>query len=218
MMVNLARPGWLALGLLIIGCHSITPDQAVADAPGVSTIYVVSHGWHAGIVVHRSDIPGDRWPEMQDFPNADYLEVGWGDRDFYQSRDPGLVTTLKAGLWPTDSVLHVVGFRGPVSGYFPHSQVIALPISRDGLARLIAFIDDAHDRPDRTPLRSLNPGLYGDSRYYAARGRFHLFNNCNGWTARALRAAGYTVDDAMTVRGLFDQLEGDTATPGSQLR
>jgi len=200
--------------LLVLGCNSLAPHPAVTDTTAVGEIQVVSHGWHAGIVIRRSDIPEGSWPEIRDFPNADYLEVGWGDRDYYQARDPGLGTTLKAALWPTASVLHVVGLRGPVAGNFPHSDVVALPITREGLARLIAFIDAAHNRPDRTPLRSLGPGLYGDSRFYPARGRFHLFNNCNRWTARALRAAGHDIDDAITVRGLLGQLERDTASTG----
>ncbi len=31
---------------------------------------------------------------------------------------------------------------------------------------------------------------YPDSNFYDARGRFHLFNTCNTWTARTLRAGG----------------------------
>jgi uncharacterized protein (TIGR02117 family) len=205
----------LVYGLLVPGCNSLAPVQVAADTTAaVSEIHVVSHGWHAGVVIRRSDIPEGSWPEKRDFRNAEYLEVGWGDRDYYQARDPGLGAMLMAALWPTASVLHVAGFPGPVTGYFPHSAVIVLPVTREGLARLIAYIDAAHDRPDRTPLRPLGPGLYGDSHYYPARGRFHLFNNCNRWTARALRAAGYDIDDSLTVGGLFTQLEGHAASPG----
>lgn len=208
------RPVLLACWLLALGCNSLAPVRTDAGSPLVCEIHVVSHGWHAGIVIRRSDIPDDAWPEKRDFPNAEYLEVGWGDRDYYQARDPGLGTTLKAALWSTASVLHVVGFRGPVAGYFPHSDVVALPVTREGLARLIAFIDAAHERPDRTPLASLGSGLYGDSRYYPARGSFHLFNNCNRWTARALRAAGHDISDSITVGGLLAQLERRTAPAG----
>jgi len=214
-IVGFARLALLVNGLLVLGCNSLVPVQASSDPMAVGEIHVVSHGWHAGIVIRRADIPEGSWPEKQDFRNVDYLEVGWGDRDYYQARDPGLGVTLKAAMWPTASVLHVVGFRGPVAGNFPHSDVLVLPVSRAGLARLIAFIDAAHDRADRAPLRSLGPGLYGDSRYYPARGRFHLFNNCNRWTARALRAAGYDIDDSVTVGGLLAQLERYTVSPGN---
>ncbi|MEN8131530.1 MAG: DUF2459 domain-containing protein, partial [Pseudomonadota bacterium] len=49
------------------------------------------------------------------------------------------------------------------------------------------------------------PGLYGDSRFYQSHETYHLFNNCNAWTDRALQIAGcppktapvFTVDDLM---------------------
>lgn len=202
----LAGLAWLLCAMLATGCV-IRPAPPVATAPpATSEIHVVSHGWHAGLVVRRADIPHDVWPEKRDFPGADYLEIGWGDRDYYQAREPGVGTLLKAAFWPTVSVLHVVGLRGTVAANFPHSDILALPITHDGLARLVGFIDATHDRPNRAPLASLGPGLYGDSRYYAARGRFHLFNNCNRWTARALRAAGFEIDEVLTADGLFAEL------------
>ena len=36
-------------------------------------------------------------------------------------------------------------------------------------------------------------GLYQDSWFYPAHGRFHLLNTCNTWTARMLTAAGVGV-------------------------
>lgn len=197
----------LLCGLLLIGCTGLAPLPATVAGPLESEIHVVSHGWHAGIVIRRADIPDKAWPEKKDFPDAEFLEVGWGDRDYYQARDPGLGTTLKAALWPTASVLHVAGFRGSVAGYFPNSTVIAIPVSRTGLHALIEYIDATHERRGRHPSPPLGSGLYGDSRYYPAHGSFHLFNNCNRWTARALRAAGLDVSDSVTVGGLLAQLE-----------
>jgi uncharacterized protein (TIGR02117 family) len=204
---KLIWPALLVCGLLVAACSPLPPQPIVANTAPAGAIHVVSHGWHAGIVVRRADIPSEVWPEKRDFPDAEYLEVGWGDRDYYRARNPGWGALLKAGLWPTASVLHVAGFRGPATQYFPDSRVLTLPVARDGLARLIAFIDAAHDRPDRTPLASLGPGLYGNSRFYPARGRFHLFNTCNRWTARALRAAGIDISEVLTADGLFAELE-----------
>jgi len=36
-----------------------------------------------------------------------YLEVGWGDNDFYQAGEKRTDHTLKALFWPTDSVVHM---------------------------------------------------------------------------------------------------------------
>ena len=46
---------------------------------------------------------------------------------------------------------------------------------------------------------TLGPGLYGHSRFYASRERFHLFKTCNVWVATALQAAGVQVTPALTL-------------------
>ena len=79
-------------------------DDPAGNAPALS-VYLVNHGWHTGIVFRRADIARAIWPEADDFPTAEYLEVGWGDSDYYQSRNPGAWLALKAALWPTPSVL-----------------------------------------------------------------------------------------------------------------
>lgn len=183
--------------------NSLPAEDGEARKP----VYLVSHGWHTGIVVRRADLPAAVWPESEDFPGAEYLEVGWGDRDYYQSRDPGVWLKLKAALWPTPSVLHIVGFSGPVAGYFPHSEVIELNLSQRGFERLSGFVHDRFDRNGAARLARLGPGLYGQSAFYPAREKFHLFNTCNVWTARALRAAGLPVTpySAITTDNLMSQ-------------
>jgi len=159
----------------------------------------VSHGWHTGIVIRRTDLPAAVWPESKDFPDAEYLEVGWGDRDYYQSREPDAWITLKAALWPTPSVLHIVGFSGPVASYFPHSEVVELTLSPRSFEHLSGFVHGSFDRNGAARSSRLGPGLYGYSAFYPARGKFHLFNTCNVWTARVLRAAGLPVTPSYAI-------------------
>jgi len=45
----------------------------------------------------------------------------------------------------------------------------------------------------------LGLGLYGRSRFYASRERFHLFKTCNVWVATALREAGLPLTPTLTV-------------------
>ena len=140
--------------------------------------------------------PVAHWPEQDDFPEATFLEVGWGDRDYYQDPDPGVGKLLKAGLWPTKSVLHVVGFSRRVTAYFPRSEIIRIDVPEAGVDSLAAYIHDAYARDDEGRPFALGPGLYGESRFYAGRQRYHVFKNCNTWAARALRAAGVRVRPA----------------------
>lgn len=209
------RRGWatIAAGLALLsllfgsGCSGRVGPPLALGEPGTS-IYVVSHGWHTGIVMRRADIPAGVWPESGDFPEAKYLEVGWGDWDFYQTPEPGIWITFKAGALPTASVLHVAGFAKPVADYFAYNEIAELKVSNGSAARLARFIGQTHRRDGAARATALGPGLYGDSRFYPARGIFHMFNNCNTWTARALASAGLPVRTfpAISADGLMDDV------------
>lgn len=163
------------------------------------TIYLVSHGWHAGIVIRRTDIPPGIWPQHKDFPEAEYLEIGWGDKDYYMTPKPHLGITLKAGLLPSASVLHVVGFRGAVTHYFPHSEVIRIDLSEAGFERLCAYLANSYAENESGHSQPLGPSLYGDGQFYLSRESYHAFNTCNVWSARALHAAGCPITPASTL-------------------
>lgn len=181
-------PLLITLGIL----GGIVPaDVGAQSTDGQETaLYVVGHGWHAGIVVPQGAIPPDVWPAQHDVPDAAFLEVGWGDAAYYQHPDPGLGLALRAALWPTPSVLHVVGMDRPAPDYFPRSTVLRVTVSPDGLRALGAFFHAAYARDEQGDEQRLGPGLYGASRFYAGRERYHLFRNCNAWVAKALHTAG----------------------------
>ena len=157
------------------------------------SVYLVSHGWHTGIVLKRAEVPRHIWPEVDDFPDAEYLEAGWGDWDYYQARDPGIWLTLKAALWPTPSILHIVGFSASVESFFPASDIVRIELSARGFEHLCGYLHDSYARDASGQTTRLGPSLYGDGRFYQAREKFHLFNTCNVWTARCLRTAGVPV-------------------------
>ncbi len=163
------------------------------------TIYLVSHGWHAGIVLRQSDITGSDWPVAEDFADAQYLEIGWGDRNFYQATNPHLGLILKAVLLPTASVLHIVGFDDSVPVYFPNSEIISIKLPITNFAHLSRTIAASFALGETGNIKSLGSGLYGNSHFYPSRERYHLFNTCNVWVARALRTAGLPVTPARAI-------------------
>jgi len=169
-----------------------------------ATLYVVNHGWHTGLVIRRGDIPDGLWPEQRQAPPGEYLEVGWGQREFYQTRDPSLLQALGAALWPAPSILHLVGFNGPVAARFPHSQIIALQLDAAAMTRVARYISDAYERNAAGGIIRMGQGLYGDSRFFAGREKFHLFRTCNVWTARALRLAGCPAGFAIMAENIME--------------
>jgi uncharacterized protein (TIGR02117 family) len=201
------------IGILFLAVSCSACAAPVRHAPGPSdsgpreTIYLVSHGWHAGIVLRRADIPDGVRQKLGEFPSSEYLEVGWGDMDFYQTPDAHVGLILKAALLPTASVLHIVGFNGSVPAYFPYSEIIGIALSSADLENLSGTIAASFATDEAGNITSLGPGLYGNSRFYLSGETYHLFNTCNVWTARVLRGAGLpmTPAGAITVENLMSQ-------------
>ena len=191
----------LALVLLAPGCAAqLNPGSAsVADAQTtMHRVHVVRHGWHSGIVVRAADVPEHAWPARREFIGAEYLEVGWGDRAYYPAPDPSVWLGLRALLWPTAGVLHMVAFSGPVEHYFASAEIVALQLTPQGFARLVAAISASHELDAAGQPIPLGPGLYGTSRFYASREAFHLFATCNVWVAAMLREAGVPVSPTLS--------------------
>ncbi|MDO9075474.1 MAG: DUF2459 domain-containing protein [Rubrivivax sp.] len=176
--------------------------------PTPYSVHVVNHGGHAGLVLRASDVPAGAWPAQADFPDADYLEVGWGDRAYYMAADPGVWLGLKAIAWPTPSVLHVVGVDTAPERFFPGAEILEIGVAPAGLQRLLAHLRQSHELDGAGRPITLGPGLYGHSRFYSSREQFHLFKTCNVWVATALQAAGVQISPtlALTTERLMVQL------------
>jgi uncharacterized protein (TIGR02117 family) len=176
---------------------------AVAVAFGgpaaAATVHVVSNGWHAGIVIARADLGAFAPPEAEDFPDAPYLEFGWGDRDYYPNPRPSVADAIAAGATPSPAVLHLAPRAAPPR---PREgvEVVAIDIDDVAAARLARALSGAFDRPVGGRAQPIADGLYPDSLFYPATGRFHLFNTCNTWVARQLEAAGLPVSPSGIVR------------------
>ena len=78
---------------------------------------------------------------------------------------------------------------------------------------MISFLDRYFDREEGGRLNPVAPGLHPNSNFYLARGGFHLFNTCNTWTARILRAGGVNLSTAgvITAGQLMSQLHAKLA-------
>jgi uncharacterized protein (TIGR02117 family) len=182
-----------AVWLVVLAARCHLPRRSVSAGGGpdsTGVIYVVQHGWHAGIAVRRADVPAGRWPVLDDVADAQYVEVGWGEAQYYPGASRGVWGALRAGAWPTGSVVHVVPIDRPVPDRFPARTVVRVPVSPAELDAFTTFVaaSFAVDSTGRVPTAA--PGYYADSRFYASPLPYHVFNNCNHWAAAALEAAG----------------------------
>jgi uncharacterized protein (TIGR02117 family) len=173
-----------------------------AGAPGVE-VFIVSHGYHAGIVLPRAstaDIAGTVGHHALSavasrFGAYPWLEIGWGDEGFYTSVPTiGSLTVplaLRALFRPGNpTVVHVVGVAQHPRQTFPNVDIVRLRLGAAGFAQLLRRLDATFARDQGGLVEPMGPGLYGPSLFYRGVGAFHLFNVCNHWIADLLDAAG----------------------------
>ena len=193
----------LLLALLLSACAGPPPPD---PGPPAATIYVVERGWHTDIGLPAEAL-GPLRPFDQEFPGARFFVFGFGEKNYLQARDitPGL---LLRAVFPSDGLVLVTALNASPAEAFAAWRVIARPVSVDGLERLTRFIAASIEwSPDGHP-RLAAQGPYDGSLFYASRVSYSLFDTCNTWTARALRAAGEPVSAAgvITASQLLDQL------------
>ena len=174
-----------------------SPDAAKIE------VVLVSNGYHAGLALPRATLAeyaSERgYPALiavtQRFAAFDWIEFGWGDREFYQSvptvRDISLPVALRALFSPGNTaVLHVVGITVDPARVFTAGELVRIPLSRGGFERMLQQLDATFVPPQAGALRDLGRGLYGPSLFYPANGSFSVFKVCNHWIADLLGAAG----------------------------
>ena len=192
---------FMLLFLVFSGSAGCAPLQQVSpESEKKITLYLVGHGWHTGIVLPAAAIPEPLLPVRRFFDKYEYFELSWGDEDFFKSNDFKVGILIKAALLPSASVMHVVGFNGPVIDYFPLSSVIRLSLAERNFLQLCEFISNSFEYNQQEEMVNLGPGIYGISHFYQAHEKYYLPKTCNVWTAKALQRAGYPISPYMEMR------------------
>ena len=194
-------------------CTSPPVQPYVGTEPGNEVIYVIDGGWHTELALPMPAISGRLAALKHGFAKARYLVFGWGARDFYMARDPGLGDLLRAAV-PGPAVLLVIPLQVSPEAFAGAANVFAVPVARRGAERLSQFLWGYLAKGAEGTPRRIGAGPYPGSVFYASTGTFDLAHTCNTWTAEALRAAGLPVISVGVIAAdqLLDQLPPPAAT------
>jgi len=123
---------------------------------------------------------------------ADFVAVGWGDREFYlhtrEWKDLTVGRALGALSGMHGALLHVTYLRK--ADFLDYAY--ALPLSKAQYAKLVAYVVAA--AVQRKGRLQHVPGAYtAQDAFYEANGTYHLFQTCNTWIGSGLREAGVKV-------------------------
>ncbi|RDD60810.1 DUF2459 domain-containing protein [Ferruginivarius sediminum] len=204
---------WIFCAVGLIGCAETPPLPPADGGARTHAVRVIDRGWHTAIVVPRPELAATGLlPEAGDFPDAAFIEFGWGDRVYYPAKTTTLGMTLSAAFTATPAVMHVAGHSRAPDEAHPGSEVIRVALTDSGFRGLVRAIAGEFQRPGGGRAVSVSRGLFPDSLFYDAHGTFHLFNTCNTWTARMLRAGGVDLSPVgvVTANDLMTRLRAAT--------
>ena len=194
-LLILALVGWLVL--LAARCHLPRRTAAPGAPDSTSVVYLVRHGWHAGVAVRRPDLTSATGAAasplrsvLDAFPEVRYLEIGWGEARYYPGKIRGVWGAVRAGGWPTASVLHVVPVPETVPAAFRENTIVRIPVGPGELEALTQYLAASFVADSAGAAIPAADGFYPGSRFYRSGLTYHVFNNCNHWAAAALEAAG----------------------------
>jgi len=177
------------LALSLAGC---TPPVGEPGPPGPAVVYVIDRGWHTAIGLPVEEIHGPLGSLEGRFPGVRYFTFGFGERQFFMSREPGVIEALSA-LLPSESALLVTGLIATPRAAFGARDVVALHVSIASTDRIEAAIWQELEKSPDGAARLLANGPYGGSLFFAARGTYDALDTCNTWTADILHAGGLPV-------------------------
>jgi Protein of unknown function (DUF2459) len=192
------------------GCTS-PPAPYVGMEPRNEVIYVIAGGWHTELAFPMSAISGLLPSLKPGFENTRYPVFGWGARDYYMARDPGLGDLLRAGV-PGPAVLLVIPLQASPDAFAGAGSAFVVPVSQRGAKRLSQFLWEFWRRARKERYAPLaqgpipeassmpRPGL-SISRIPATPGRQRL---CASPACASVRRASFMrVSSSISSRGLL---------------
>jgi Protein of unknown function (DUF2459) len=199
----------LAVSLLFAGCLA-PPSRVLAQTPDSTdeaTILVARRHWHIDIGFAIADLDAPLKSLAEQFPGANYLFFGFGDRHYLMAQSHNLPVLLGA-LWPGPGMILGTGIKATPAEAFGDAWVIELKVSSAEARSAQAFIwnslangesaADGKGVANDEGAASLSvtayaKGPYEGSLYFSALPRYSAFHTCNTWAAEVLKAAGLPV-------------------------
>lgn len=181
------------VAISVYGCAWSPVKPYAGSAPPHQNLYVIVSDWHSEIGIPADALPWPLASLRKMSPKARYFVFGWGQRDYYMARQPGLRDLVKAVL-PSPSVVLVIPLTQPPTAFFTAgSSVFRIPVAQEGIDRLALFLWGYFAKDVQHLPRRVGDGPYPGSSFYASGATYSPFNTCNSWTAAALHVSGLPV-------------------------
>ena len=191
--------------ILLFSSASFSPEELNKKMNAGRTVYLIKSYWHVGILFQVDSTVIGKIPALITFDKYKFVDIGWGDEDFYQDPETDYYNAAKAILFPTKSVIKVTGHMSDLESIIKWSDFcIKIRMTDEQYSGLLEFIAESFLIEDDEYVIASSSGN-GAIVFYKSVHAYHLFNTCNTWVAEALDSAGCDVSDEgiITAEDLF---------------
>jgi len=194
----LAIIAFLLLYLLAAFVLSKLTINKESSAPEEMDIYLLTNGIHSDIVVPTITDQINWFTKLnflnptQDISTYKYLAIGWGDKGFYLNTpswsELKVSTALKATVGISGTAIHATYYEDMSAA----EDCKKIRISKEQYSRLINYIENSFEKDATGQFIKIETTANRGDRdaFYEAKGRYHIFNTCNNWTNKGLKASG----------------------------
>ncbi len=173
-------------------------------------VYIAKIDWHVGIILKLDENSVKNIKALENFKDFNFVDIGWGDADFYQSNDDfDLYLASKAILLPTESVIRIHGYNQSIDQIIDwRDYAIEVRLQNDQYEKLCKFIDNSFSRDSANNLLITSERNNKRVTFFSSIHKYHLFRTCNTWVAEALYFADQNIDPSniITSEELFYEL------------
>lgn len=195
---------------LMIIFVSLTPFSFGDPANDSKTFYVINYSWHTGFILEWDELLAEKIPAAASLKEYQFVDIGWGDEEFYQTPGIDYYLAAKAVLIPTSSAVRIAGYKFDLELIKTMSDyLVEFKVGRKEYLKLLNFIDDSFEKNETEELFLLSESSNGRIKFFASHRYYHLFNTCNTWIAEGLNRAGLNVRTSLVVQSedLFEEIK-----------
>lgn len=176
----------------------------------IRIVYIVNNNLHTGIVIPINDESTRSVIALRYFKNYSFSDIGWGEEKFYQDPKDNICMGARAIFLPNTSVIRIEGYTAATENFILWSDyTVRLALSTEQYIKLTGFINKSFkmepaDEPVITSKKNSGEIIFFKSVY-----RYHLFNTCNTWVAKALKYSGLDVSPffIITAGQLYNEIK-----------
>lgn len=197
-----------AVLFFLIFCNSLfaqNQDTVISQ----KEIHVIKYEWHTGVIFKRDEAT-NYFPALQnDFNEFEYIDVGWGDKDFYMAEEETFWLAFKAGMLPTKSALHISALNDNPEEYYRGFEMVKINLDEENFKNLIQYFNKSFALDENNNNIKLKNGLKKNSQFYLSNEKYYIFKTCNNWIAKGLKKAGVPIRPffAFTSKNVMKQLK-----------